>query len=439
MVRNVIRGRTAAAIAASVEHSLETGQLAGGDHLPAIRTLARALRVSPVTVAAAYRQLRSRGLAAGDGRRGTSLRRPLDVASAPSAVRRMAPGLADLATGNPDPALLPPLGKALRSVSAEHHLYGGSPELSALAAFAAAEFEADGLPPAPVAVTSGGLDAIERVLREHLRVGDHVAIEDPTFPALVDLVTALGMRPVPVAIDDEGPVPSSFARALASRVRATVIASRAQNPTGAALTSRRVGELTRLLDRHPDTLVIEIDDAAAVAGAPVFTLSRGRAQWAVVKSTSKFLGPDLRLAVMIGDGTTIARVRRRQAVSVRWVSHILQGLALALWSDPSNGRLLARAAQIYAERRHALVDALAARGIAASGRSGFNVWIPVREETATAQALAERGWAVAAGERFRIASPPAIRVTTSRLMPAEAQQFAADLEAALRSGAAAPA
>jgi DNA-binding transcriptional MocR family regulator len=117
----------------------------------------------------------------------------------------------------------------------------------------------------------------------------------------------------------------------------------------------------------------------------------------------------------------------------------LQNLALALWSDPSSGRLFARAAEVYAERRVALIEALTSHEIQAHGRSGFNVWIPVREETATVQALAARGWAVAAGERFRLQSPPAIRVTTSALPPAEAARFAADLAASLRRRGSVPA
>ena len=81
----------------------------------------------------------------------------------------------------------------------------------------------------------------------------------------------------------------------------------------------------------------------------------------------------------------------------------------------------------------------AAHKITAHGRSGLNVWIPVREETATVQALAERGWGVAAGERFRLRSASAVRVTTSALVPDDARRFAADFAAALRSRAAAPA
>jgi DNA-binding transcriptional MocR family regulator len=214
-------------------------------------------------------------------------------------------------------------------------------------------------------------------------------------------------------------------------VLAVVLSSRAQNPTGATITPQRAADLGRLL-RRARPLLIEIDDSSAVSGSPLVTLTGGSQHWAIVRSTSKWLGPDLRVAVVTGDPITIARLQRRQEISVRWVSHVLQRLTLALWSDPSSGRLFSRAAEAYAARRDALIDALTAHDIRAHGRSGFNVWIPVREETATVQALADRGWAVAAGERFRLQSPPAIRVTTSALLPQEAKRFAADLAMAAR-------
>lgn len=439
MLRNFIRGDTAAAIASSIENALQAGKLANGDRLPAIRELAKTLRVSPVTVASAYRLLRGRGLATGSGRRGTAVRGDTFRALTTAGSNQSSSARIDLATGNPDPALLPPLGPALRSIDGDTRLYGGPIASSALVAFAAGEFSADGIADGPVAVTSGSLDAIERLLREHARPGDHIAVEDPAFPALLDLLASLGLVASPFAVDDEGPRPEALERALGARVPAVVISSRAQNPTGAAITEKRASELRRVLRLRSRALLIEIDDSAAVSGVPLVTLTAGREQWAVVRSTSKWLGPDLRLAVTTGDAITIGRLQRRQAVNVRWVSHLLQNLALALWSDPSSGRLFARAAEVYAERRSALIQALAAQELEAHGRSGFNLWIPVREETATVQALAERGWAVAAGERFRLQSPPAIRVTTSALLPAEAARFAADLAASVRRRGSVPA
>ena len=380
--------------------------------------------MSPVTVAAAYRILRTRGLVSSHGRGGTRL-----AAHPPRAAHHVVPADAvDLASGNPDPALLPALSHALRALPLEPVLYGEPLAVRALTTFAAGEFEAEGIPARRIVVTSGALDAIDRLLSEHLRHGDRVAVEDPGFAPLLDLLCAAGYAIEPFHVDDDGPEPASFERAI-RRAQAAIVTPRAQNPTGAALSADRATVLRRLL-RDRELLVIENDPCSAIAPGPASFLADGaQRHWAVVRSTSKFLGPDLRVAVVAGDETTVTRVERRQALGPRWVSHLLQHLALALWSDPSAGRQLARAADVYAHRRAALLEALAAEGIAARGRSGLNVWIPVMDEAATVQGLARRGWAVAPGARFRVSAPPAIRVTTSALAPDDGRRFARDLAA----------
>jgi DNA-binding transcriptional MocR family regulator len=97
-------------------------------------------------------------------------------------------------------------------------------------------------------------------------------------------------------------------------------------------------------------------------------------------------------------------------------------------------KLVDRAAAEYSARRQALLDALSERRIEAHGVSGLNVWIPVPEEAAVIAALAAAGWGVAPGERFRLRSGAAIRVTTARLSPADAVRFAVTLERILQRG-----
>ena len=94
-------------------------------------------------------------------------------------------------------------------------------------------------------------------------------------------------------------------------------------------------------------------------------------------------------------------------------------------------RAPARANRAYTERRNALLRDLHARGIEAHGVSGLNVWIPVAEESGIVQALLQRGWAVNAGERYRLKTTSAIRVTVADLEPRDATRFAADLAAVL--------
>jgi DNA-binding transcriptional MocR family regulator len=429
---SAIRGRDAGSIGRDLEAAIRDGRLAPGDRLPPVRTLAASLGVSPTTVNAAYRALRGRGLVAGAGRRGTSVR------SRPALRTALAPPLPsdalDLATGNPDPALLAPLDRALRRIDARPHLYAEVHELPALRDVAVAAFGADGIPADHLAVVSGALDGLERVLATELRPGDRVGVEDPGFSNVIDLVAALGLEAVPVAIDERGAMPDALAAAL-GRIDALIVTPRAQNPTGAAFDAPRARALRRVLQSRPELLVIEDDHAAAVAGVAAQTLwERGRGRWAVVRSTSKTHGPDLRLAVLAGDRETIARVGGRLRLGFRWVSHLLQRIVVELETDAQSRRRVRLAARAYASRRQALIEALARRGIEARGRSGLNVWIPVPEEAAVVRALAASGYAVAAGERFRLRSEPAIRVTISRLPPDSADALADAIAACLDPG-----
>ena len=420
---SAIRGASAAEIARSVEAAIREGRLRPGQKLPPVRALAARLAVSPTTVNAAYRALRGRGLLSAAGRRGTCVRGrpPLRTALVPLVPE----GVLDLASGNPDPSLLAPLRPALARIDATPHLYAEEHQLPALRRIAERELARDGLPIDHLAVLSGALDGIERVLAAHLRPGDRIAVEDPGFSNLLDLVAALGLEPLPVALDDRGMLPEALARALDRGAQALVATPRAQNPTGAALDAQRAAALRRTLRAHPSMLVVEDDHAGAVAGAPACTLwERGRERWAVVRSISKTHGPDLRLALLAGDRETVARVEGRQRIGFRWVSHLLQRIVAELESDPASQRRVRRAVRTYAARRGALVEALAARGIEAHGRSGLNVWIPVPEEAAAVQQLLALGYAVSAGERFRIESGPAIRVTISHLAPAAAPGLA---------------
>jgi DNA-binding transcriptional MocR family regulator len=425
-------GRNASEIAVDVETAVRDGRLRPGEALPPVRILAAELGLSPATVASAYRDLRLKGIARGYRRAGTRI-----TGSPPTAPRpplTVPAGARNLLSGSPDPRLLPPLPELRRSTGAaiSPRLYGDSPVSPRLAGLASDRLAADGIDPAHLAVVSGALDGVERILAAWLRPGDRVAVEDPGYPPLFDLLTALDLAAVPMSVDDSGVRPDALARAIAVGCRAVVFVPRAQSPTGAAWDAARAADLARVLTSAPDLLVIEDDHAAEVAGAPAVTVTAGRPRWAAVRSVSKSLGPDLRLAMVAGDAVTIARVEGRQALGTGWVSYLLQDTVAELWQDPAVEALLGRAALAYAERRELLIRALAARGIPATGRSGLAIWVPVADEAGTASALLDRGWAVAPGERFRIASAPGIRVGIATLTEPEIARLAADLSDSLR-------
>lgn len=434
-IHNLVQGRSAVEISASIEQGIRSGALSPGDSLLTVRALAEKLEVSPATVAAAYKTLKGRGLVDARGRRGTRVSaRPPIHAGLDSLRPALQKGVRDLAIGNPDPALLPDLGRALAKLDASPVLYGDPLVDPALERRSLKRFRADGIPAEHVCVVNGAMDGLERVLTAHLLPGDRVAIEDPAFVGVRDLLAALGLVAVPVAIDDAGPIPDALERALSSGVQAMIVTPRAQNPYGSALEPKRIAKLARILAAHRDVLLCEDDHAGLVAGAPARTLvdTRTRGRWAVVRSFSKSLGPDLRVALLAADPETTARVEGRQLLGIRWVSHLLQRLVLAVWTDKAVQANLRRAARTYTERRRGLIDALAAEGIEAHGRSGLNVWIPVPAEAPLLQSMLDRGWALSGGDRFRLAAGPGLRVCIATLTPADAKRFAVDFSQALQ-------
>jgi DNA-binding transcriptional MocR family regulator len=340
----------------------------------------------------------------------------------------------DLSTGNPDPVLLPPLHEALAAAAARHAvrpmLYGQSAVTDELSRLARESFDADGVPAGPIAVTSGALDAIERALTAHLRPGDTVAVEDPGWGSVLDVVPALGMRVVPVGVDDDGPVPGDVERALRQGTRALIVTDRGQNPTGAVISGGRARELRSVLAGYPEVLVIDDDHVHGLVEFPLHPLAGSTPHWMLVRSTAKAYGPDLRLSVLTGDPVTVDRVQGRYRLGPGWVSHLLQDAVVHLWRTGAVDTESVAAA--YAWRREGLVGALGDLGVVAHGRSGMNVWVPVPDETGTVTRLLQSGWAVAPGARFRLSSPLGVRVTVSPLTDGDILPLADAIAGAVR-------
>ncbi|GGY95904.1 aminotransferase class I/II-fold pyridoxal phosphate-dependent enzyme [Streptomyces poonensis] len=432
-----ISGTTAAEIAGSVRDLIASGRLASRDLLPPVRKLAAELGVNRNTVASAYRQLVAAGEAETRGRGGTV------VTGVPQLAGEGAwfgGRLIDLASGNPDPELLPDALRALRGGEYRPALYGAPSVDPDLADWAAAQFgpdvPVDGF---RVLVTHGAVDATERLLNTYLTRGDAVAVEDPCFLASIGTLRLNGLRTVAVPVDEAGMRPEALRAALEGGARAVVCTPRAHNPTGVGVTRERAAELRSVLAAHPQALVIEDDHFWAVSGAPYHRITPPEvSRWALVRSVSKFLGPDLRLALVATDEESAQRLQTRLNTGTTWVSRLLQHAVHRLLSDPQVHELTARARETYAERSGLLLAELGERGIgrpAGYRPDGLNVWVPLGTEArAVADALARRGWAVQPGHLFAAGSGGGgqeIRVTTSTLTAQQAREFTDDLAAVL--------
>ncbi|MEV1129451.1 aminotransferase class I/II-fold pyridoxal phosphate-dependent enzyme [Agromyces sp. NPDC049794] len=432
-----IAGRSAADIAASVRALIERGALQPGDPLPPVRNLADDLGVNRNTAVAAYRQLIAAGMVVTRGRGGTHVAGRSSVAQEGFAADSV---LRDVATGNPDPDLIPDPSRALAGMAGRPVLYGEPVIDPGLERWADAWMRAD-LAPADqrLTITSGAADAVERLLAQALVRDDAVALEDPCFLTSIHTVRVGGYRAVPVPVDDEGMTVDGLRSALDQGVRAVVCTPRAQNPTGASLSERRAEELRDVLRAHPYVLVIEDDHFSMLSRRPFRSLiGPDHRRWALVRSVSKFLGPDMCLAVTASDPETAERLAVRLTPGTTWVSHLLQRLVLALVTDPEVAARIAEAGAHYAARNDAFAARLTALGVPAAAGDGLNLWValPVPARDVSEQ-LMRRGWLVRAGDEFVLADAPAasrrLRLTVHDLGDADADRLAADIAAAVQA------
>lgn len=429
----MIDGKTANEIFDSIRQHITTGALVAGDTLPPVRDLATVLNVNRNTVAAAYKRLVTTGLALSQGRNGTVIK----GVSSPVALEGGNPDtpLTDLSGGNPAPSRLPDLSHYFAKINKHPRLYGDEVVSPGLKTWAT-QWMQDVLPgPGEIDITSGAIDAIERLLCAHLLPGDSVAVEDPCFLSSINMLRYAGYSASPVSVDSEGMQPDMLELALQKGARAVIITPRAHNPTGCSLSAIRAARLQDILSRYPQTLVIIDDHFALLSASPLYPVIAPQTKhWAVICSMSKTLGPDLRLAIVASDPDTSAKLRLRLNAGIQWVSHLLQDLACACLSDENYQRTLVQTQQFYAAQQQKLSQALQQQGIELAAGDGLNLWLPLQTHSQSlAFALAKAGWLVREGEVFGINAPShGLRITLSTLDDHDITRLAADIHQALK-------
>ncbi|HBM2939934.1 TPA: transcriptional regulator PtsJ [Klebsiella oxytoca] len=425
----MIIGKTASEIFDNIRHLVQSGVLKPGDVLPPVRELAGKLSVNRNTVAAAYKRLVTSGLAISQGRNGTAIKThntlPALEGGDPSSP------LKDISSGNPDPTRLANVKNYLSAIAAAPRLYGDAAVDPRLAAWAHAWMSKDSGVDAEINLASGAIDALERLLCALLLPGDSVAIEDPCFLSSINMLRYAGFTPSPVPVDAEGMQPDALEEALRNGARAVIITPRAHNPTGCSLSEPRARAIRDILARYPQVLVIIDDHFALLSSTPWHSpLAAESRRWALVRSLSKTLGPDMRLAIVASDCETSAALRLRLNSGSQWVSHLLQDLVIACLNDDAFMASLTESRRHYRRQHEKLIAALARCGIThLTPGDGLNFWFPLEEPSQpVALRLAHAGWLVREGETFGIRAPShGLRLSLATLSDEEINKLASDL------------
>ncbi|MFJ8666816.1 PLP-dependent aminotransferase family protein [Streptomyces sp. NPDC093600] len=430
----------------------ELDRYSPGGKLPSSRALVERYRVSPVTVTRALAQLAAEGLVVtrpGAGAFRAETRAPTPVVGdtswqevtlsadtatelVPRAVDASGvlvtlsappPGVIEFNGGYLHPSLQPEraLAAALARAARRPGAWGrpptdGLPELREWFARAIGGT----VTAAEILITAGGQSAITTALRALAPPGTPVLVESPTYPGMLAVARAAGLRPVPVPADAEGVRPDLLEAAFpATGARVFVCQPLFQNPTGAVLSRARRSEVVRIA-RAAGAFVVEDDFARRLvhedAGPLPATLAAEDPDGVVVHvcSLTKPTSPSLRVGALAARGPVLERLRAIQVVDSFFVPRPLQEAALELVGSPAWSRHLRAVSQELKSRRDTMTGALALHlpevALPHIPSGGYHLWLRLPDglsEAALHATALRTGVAAAPGRPYFCAEPSA--------------------------------
>ncbi|MDG5805045.1 PLP-dependent aminotransferase family protein [Streptomyces ossamyceticus] len=437
--------------------------------LPSSRALVDRFRVSPVTVSRALAQLAAEGLvvtrpgagafrarprengaaAVGDtswqevalSADGTAEPAPrtVDASGVLVSLASPPPGVIEFNGGYLHPALQPEqaMGAALSRAGRRPGVWARPPVEGVLELrewFARSIGGA--ITAAEVIVAAGGQSALTTALRALASPGAPVLVESPTYPGMLAIARAAGLRPVPVPVDPDGVRPALLADAFkASGARVFVCQPLFQNPTGAALSAERRGEVLRIA-REAGAFVIEDDfvrrlvheDAGPLP--PPLVADDPDGVVVHVSSLTKATSPSFRVGALAARGPVLERLRAIQVVDTFFVPRPLQEAALELVGSPAWPRHLRVVSRELKNRRDAMTSALRLHlpelALPHIPSGGYHLWLRLPDgtggtdralgsggESALVAAALRAGVAVTPGRPYFSAEPPAAHLRLS--------------------------
>lgn len=400
---------------------MAAGRLAPGDRLAPQREFARQHGIATSTAARVYQDLGRRGLAVGEVGRGTFIRaarRPADPALGDPTTARvdlemnfsvlpeqpsiLADSLAQLLRPGVLAGALQPVG-----VHADGAVRGAATTFLSRTGWAP--------DPERVLFTGNGRQAIAATIAALVPVGDRLGVEALTFPVVKGIADRLGVRLVPLAMDDDGLTPDALRSAnRATPLRAVYLQPTLHNPLGVTMPERRRHQIADVL---VELDVYAIEDA--VCGflrddlPPLAALAPERT--VLVDSLSKRLAPGLTLGFAIPPPALTEKV----AAAIRsgvWTAQHFAVAAASEWMTGGTAAGIVSAKSRDAAARQVIAREQLAGFVLRADPRAYHCWWelpePWRAETFVA-AAARRGIAVTPAAAFAVVpgrAPNAVRL-----------------------------
>jgi DNA-binding transcriptional MocR family regulator len=320
-------------VAERLQTLMADGTLQPGDRLPSVRKLRSQLSVSISTVLEAYRLLEDRGLISVRPQSGYYVKAnprrlpqepaatapphqacDIDISLAFQVITAMRnPDLVQLGAALPALELLPLaqlnrlMGRVLRENPQRAHSYGtplGCPELRT--EFAKRMLDAGcSVAPDQMVITNGTNEALYLCLQALTQPGDTVAVESPTYFAVLEALKSLGLKALALPTHPQDGISLAHLEAAlqTQSVNVCLLVSNFSNPLGSCMGDDQKQRLVTLLNQY-DVPLIEDD----IYGDLHFEGVRPKAIKAFdtearvlyCASVSKTLSPGLRIGWCVG-------------------------------------------------------------------------------------------------------------------------------------------
>jgi len=439
-----------------IAQQIRVGQLARGERLPATRELAGLLGLNRTTISAAYEMLETEGLITGQvGRgsfvtsgparagRGVDWSALLERSEAPAGV----PGpsaawgkeLISFAVSRPSRELFPldEFRATCAAVLGRHDLADilqlGSPSgYEPLRRYLMDEARRQQIaaPGDDLLITNGCQQALDLIGRVLLRPGDTVAVEDPIYTGLKQLLTGMGAQLCGIPVGADGMETAHIERVLErEQPRLLVVTSNFQNPTGTTLP---LASRLALLEAARNTGVPVIENDAygelRYQGGQLPSLKQLDASGGTVllRSFSKVSFPGLRVGWVLGPRPLLDRLRSAKEAADLHTDQLSQAVLLEFAVSGRLERHRERVLRAGAERLAATLEGC--REFLPAGtrwswpEGGMNIWVRLPEPLDAGELLARaqrEGVAFRPGRYFAVSrfEPGALRLSFAGLTP----------------------
>lgn len=403
-------------LADAIETDIFSGRLQPGEKLPTHRDLADSLGIHVTTITRGYKEAEKRGLIAGTVGRGTYVRSDAGTNTAMVSHEPHAPGMIEMGLINPLYNLDPDLAKGLKKlcrkqdISALMHYSepGGLPEHRSTGAKWAKRFGLE-VDSSSIMVCSGAQHALTCVLGGLFRPGDRIATDCLTYPGMKTLAAMLGLRLIPIEMDNSGMIPESLDRICRrEQIRGLYLIPGVHNPTTITLPESRRHALAKIVLSH-GLIAIEDDAYDLTRPGVIPPISRLIPDNGIyIAGISKALAAGLRIAFMaVPQG--YRRAIREAILNTTWMTPPLNAELVCMWIRDGMADRIIDQKRKEAAKRFTLAEKILSdysfTGIATS----FFIWLSLPDPWrgfVFEQRMRELGVNVFGAEKFIVGDTP---------------------------------